>query len=53
MKKYRFMAVFIILIAIIFAITPFVGSLSNPMLWLAALIFLGLGIYLLVRSFKK
>ena len=42
-----------ILIGIIFAVTPFVKTLTNPLLWLAALIFLGLGIYRLLRPAKK
>ena len=46
---WRFTALFI-LIGIIFAITPFVRTLTNPLLWLAALIFLGLGIYRIVKA---
>jgi FtsH-binding integral membrane protein len=53
MKNDRRMAVLYILIAIIFAIVPFVGTLSNQLAWLAALIFLGLGIYRLSKIFKK
>ena len=53
MKNGRSLAILFILIGIIFAITPFVGTISNQMVWLAALIFLGLGIYSLVMTFKK
>ena len=47
------MAVLFILIGILFAITPFVGTLSNPLLWLTALVFLVLGIYRIVKALKK
>ena len=47
------MTVLILVTGIIFAIAPFVGTLTNPLLWLAALIFLGLGIYRLVMTLKK
>jgi putative Mn2+ efflux pump MntP len=53
MKNDWHMPVLFILIGIIFAITPFVGTLSNPMLWLAAAIFLFLGLWQLVKFFKK
>ena len=47
------MTVLFILTGILFAITPFVKTLTNPLLWLAALIFLGLGVYRLVKAVKK
>jgi hypothetical protein len=53
MKKDRLIAIFYILLAIVFALGPIMGTLSNQMVWLAALIFLGLGIYQLSKSFKK
>jgi hypothetical protein len=53
MKNDRRAAILYILIAILFAVTPFVGTLTNPLLWLTALIFLGLGIYRLVKPVKK
>ena len=53
MKKDRFMAVVYILIAVIFAAAPAIGTVSNPLIWLAVLIFLGMGIHRLVRAFKK
>jgi len=53
MKNDWRMALLYIVIAIIFAITPFVGTLSNPLIWLAAVVFLGLGTYRLVKAFKK
>ena len=43
------MTVLLLVTGILFAITLFVKTLSNPLLWLAALIFLGLGIYRLVK----
>jgi len=46
------MAVLFNLTGILFAITPLVKTLTNPLLWLAALIFLGLGGYRLVRIKK-
>ena len=42
-----------ILTGIIFAVTPFFRTWSNPLLWLCALIFLGLGIYRLVKPLMK
>jgi hypothetical protein len=52
--KYDWRVTILILLAgILFAITPFVKTLTNPLLWLAALIFLGLGVYRLVRSLQK
>ena len=53
MNNDRRMALLYILIAIVFAITPFIGTLSNPMVWLAALIFLALGGYHLIKASKK
>ena len=53
MKNDGRMTVLYILIGILFAITPFFKTLTNPLLWLTALIFLGLGVYRLVRTFKK
>jgi hypothetical protein len=47
------MTVLLLVTGILFAITPFVKTLSNPLLWLAALIFLGLGIYRLVKPLMK
>ena len=53
MKKDWRLTVFYILIGIIFALTPFIRTLTNPLLWLTAFIFLGLGFYRLVKTFKK
>jgi hypothetical protein len=53
MKNDGRMTVLFILIGIIFAITPFVKTLTNPLLWLTALIFLGLGVDRLVKAGKK
>jgi hypothetical protein len=53
MKNDRRLTALIILIGIIFAITPFVKTLTNPLLWLTAVIFLGLGVYRLVKPGKK
>ena len=53
MTRDRGIAVIFILLGLLFAIAPLIGNLSNLMIWLAALIFLGGGLYLLVRSFKK
>jgi hypothetical protein len=53
MKNDWRLTVLYILIGIIFAITPFFRTLTNPLLWLAALIFLGLGVYRLVKSLMK
>ena len=47
------MTVLLLVTGILFAITPFVKTLTNPLLWLAALIFLGLGIYRLVKPLIK
>ena len=47
------MTVLLLVTGILFAITPFVKTLTNPLLWLAALIFLGLGIYRLVKLLIK
>ena len=47
------MTVLLLITGILFAITQFVKTLSNPLLWLAALIFLGLGIYRLVKPLIK
>jgi hypothetical protein len=51
-NDWRLTALYI-LIGVIFAVTPFVKTLANPLLWLTALIFLGLGVYRLVKSVKK
>ena len=53
MKKDWRMTVLYIMIGILFAITPFFKALTNPLLWLTALIFLGLGVYRLVKPTKK
>ena len=54
LMKYDWrMTVLIFVTGIIFAITPFVRTLTNPLLWLSALIFLGLGIYRLVKPLRK
>jgi hypothetical protein len=53
MKYDRRLTVLYILIGLLFAITPFVKTLTNPLLWLTALIFLGLGVYRLVKAGKK
>jgi len=53
MKNDRRMTILFILIGIIFAITPFVKTLTNPLLWLTALVFLGLGVYRLVKAGKR
>jgi len=50
MKQAWHMPALYILIGIIFAFTPFIGTLTNPLLWLTALIFLGLGGYRLVKT---
>jgi hypothetical protein len=53
MKHAWRMPALYILIGILFAITPFIRTLTNPLLWLTALIFLGLGIYGLVKPLMK
>jgi len=53
MKKDLRLTLLYILVGIIFAITPFIRTLTNPLLWLTALIFLGLGIYRLLMPAKK
>jgi hypothetical protein len=53
MTRDRWMAVIFILLGLLFALAPFIGTLSNQMVWLAALIFVGGGLYLFVRTFKK
>ena len=47
------MALFYFLIAILFAAAHLIGTLNNIWPWVAALIFLGLGIYHLVRLRKN
>ena len=47
------MTVLYLVTGMLFAITLFVRTISTPLLLLTALIFLGLGLYRLVMTFKK
>ena len=51
-KDWRLSALYI-LIAILFAIAAIFKTLTTPLLWLAALIFLGLGVYRLVKPLMQ
>jgi hypothetical protein len=51
-KDWRLTALYI-LIAILFALAAIFKTLPTPLLWLVALIFLGLGIYRLVKPLMK
>jgi hypothetical protein len=53
MKKDWRLTVLYIVIAILFAMAAIYKTLTTPLLWLTALIFLGLGIYRLVKPLMK
>jgi hypothetical protein len=53
MKKDWRLTVLYIVVAILFALAAIFKTLPTPLLWLAALIFLGWGVYRLLKPVKK